>query len=275
MAISIPDTLTTDNSEKYILSIRLCPGGLSFSGYIPSDGGRFFYREVEFDRSNSYVSSLKDFFFENDFLSWVYKRIHVIYVSSQYTLVPKAFFQEKDRREYLSFNFSAPEETCLNNTLKTENAEVVFGLDKEVYEFCSRSLLNPDFTHHITSFLSLWEKRSRMNPSRQMCVFLHDKMMDIACYSQGSLLFVNSFETDMEDEILYYILSAWRGTDMDQVADMLYIAGNPVLRNRIMEALKTYLQHVSVMEIPSEAYLLGGDIGQVPMDLISLLICEL
>ena len=35
MTISIPDTLTTDNSEKYIVSIRLRSGGLSFSGMIP------------------------------------------------------------------------------------------------------------------------------------------------------------------------------------------------------------------------------------------------
>ena len=46
MTISIPDTLTTDNSEKYIVSIRLRSGGLSFSGYDPSAGGSFFYRET-------------------------------------------------------------------------------------------------------------------------------------------------------------------------------------------------------------------------------------
>lgn len=35
MTISIPDTLTTDNSEKYIVSIRLRSDGLSFPGMIP------------------------------------------------------------------------------------------------------------------------------------------------------------------------------------------------------------------------------------------------
>ena len=56
MTISIPDTLTTDNSEKYIVSIRLRSGGLSFSGYDPSAGGSFFYRETEFDgRSLSFL----------------------------------------------------------------------------------------------------------------------------------------------------------------------------------------------------------------------------
>lgn len=60
MTISIPDTLTTDNSEKYIVSIRLRSGGLSF-GYDPSAGGSFFYRETEFDRAVSFISSLKEF----------------------------------------------------------------------------------------------------------------------------------------------------------------------------------------------------------------------
>ena len=75
MTISIPDTLTTDNSEKYIVSIRLRSGGLSFSGYDPSAGGSFFYRETEFDRAVSFISSLKEFFFAHEFLTWTYKRI--------------------------------------------------------------------------------------------------------------------------------------------------------------------------------------------------------
>ena len=78
MTISIPDTLTTDNSEKYIVSIRLRSGGLSFSGYDPSAGGSFFYRETEFDRAVSFISSLKEFFFAHEFLTWTYKRINVI-----------------------------------------------------------------------------------------------------------------------------------------------------------------------------------------------------
>ena len=81
MTISIPDTLTTDNSEKYIVSIRLRSGGLSFSGYDPSAGGSFFYRETEFDRAVSFISSLKEFFFAHEFLTWTYKRINVICVS--------------------------------------------------------------------------------------------------------------------------------------------------------------------------------------------------
>ena len=43
MTISIPDTLTTDNSEKYIVSIRLRSGGLSLSGNGIRSGGLFHF----------------------------------------------------------------------------------------------------------------------------------------------------------------------------------------------------------------------------------------
>ena len=139
MTISIPDTLTTDNSEKYIVSIRLRSGGLSFSAYSPSVSESFFYRDVEFDRTRPYVSSLKECFFENDFLTWFYRQVNVVCVTSQYTLVPAAVFQEKQKAELLAFTFSSPEGRCLSNELKDEPAELVFGVDEDVYEFCSRS----------------------------------------------------------------------------------------------------------------------------------------
>ena len=60
MAINLSDKLTADHSENYIMSIRLRSGGLSFSAYSPSVSESFFYRDVEFDRTRPYISSLKD-----------------------------------------------------------------------------------------------------------------------------------------------------------------------------------------------------------------------
>ena len=60
MAINLSDKLTADHSENYIMSIRLRSGGLSFSAYSPSVSESFFYRDVEFDRTRPYISSLKE-----------------------------------------------------------------------------------------------------------------------------------------------------------------------------------------------------------------------
>ncbi|WP_370861836.1 DUF3822 family protein [Parabacteroides faecis] len=275
MAISIPDTLTADNSGKYIMSIRLRSDGLSFSGYCPSESESFFYRNMEFDRTKPYISSLKEFFFGHEFLTYSYKRTNLVYVTSQYTVVPEEVFTEKQKNDLLSFTFSAPENKCLHNLLAREAAEVVFGMDEEVYEFCSRSLINPSFVHHITPQLALWKQQSRTLIPRQMYVVLHRKMMDVVCFAQGRLLFVNTFEYDKPDDILYYILYVWKQVNMDQEKDQLHIYGGVSLRNSITTTLRNYIQYISPAEIPSDAYLLGAEVVQAPLDLIALSVCEL
>lgn len=275
MTIRLPDKLTVDNSANYIMSIRLRSGGLSFSAHDPSAPPSFFYRTVEFDRSKPYVSSLQEVLFEHDFFSYVYKQIRVIEVSSHYTLVPDAYFLEKQKAELLSFAFSAPEGRVLHNPLQEEPAEVVFGINEEVYEFCSRSLLNPKFIHHITPQLRLWKKQSLTLLPKQMYVVLHPKMMDVACYAQGKLLFANSFDLERPDDILYYLLYIWKQTGMDQQKDQLKMGGDPALRASLTQTLRTYLQYIDLLEIPSEAYLWGAEVAQAPLDLIALSICEL
>lgn len=274
MAISLPEALTIESSGKYIVSIRLRPDGLSFSGYIPSGHGSFFYTEAPLDRGSSYVPSLKEFFFSNDFLTWKYKEVRIV-VPSQYTLVPKSIFREKQKEAILRFNFTAPEDRCLHNTLGNEEAELVFGIDNETYEFFSRSFINPLFIHSLTPTLHYWKKQSYGHPFAQMYVSIHDKTVDIACYKQSDLLFVNSFRIEQADDVLYYILYVWRQLKLDQQQDRLSIYGEPSLRNNIMQSLFQYIKEVGPIEIPTEAYLLGPEISKAPFDLIALSVCEL
>ena len=274
MTISIPDTLTSDISEKYIMSIRLRSGGLSFSGYAPSVGGSFFYREVEFDRSVSFISSLKELFFTHEFLTWSYKRVDVVCVSPEYTLVPSAFYDEKKCDQLLGYVFSSKESRCMSNELKELESELLFGMDEEIYEFCSRSLLHPYFKHYMSSLLIDWKRRSRFATCRQLYVVLEQKRMDLACYDRGKLLFQNSFRVDHLNDIAYYILYVWKQEGLDQQVDQLLLTGQSTSRLDVIHLLKAYLRHIESVDIPSEMYLLGEDVAKAPMDLISQIICE-
>lgn len=271
MAISIPDTLTTENSENYIVSIRLWSGGLSFSGYNPSVGESFFYREAEFDRAVSYLSSLKEFFFSHEFFAWTYKRVDVICVSPEYTLVPVESYRDERKERLYAFNFSRPESRCLTNRLEDGQTELIFGIDEEVYEFCCRSLLHPSFIHHMAPLLSMWKKVGRSSLSRCMYVMLGRKRMDIVCYAQENLLFANSFQVDEPSDMLYYILYVWKQVGLDQGEDLLRLFAEASLRSQLSDHLRIYLRHIQPMEIPSEAYLLGSEVIKAPLDLIALL----
>ena len=175
----------------------------------------------------------------------------------------------------LDFCFSTLELHCLTDILKEQQAKLVFGVDEEVYEFCSRSLLHPFFSHYMTSLLTLWTKESSASLPRQMYVVIERKRMDVACYAQGKLLFVNSYPIDQSDDIVYYILYVWKQVGMDQQKDQLRLFGDVPLRNDITNTLRNYLQYIDPLEIPSEAYLMGSEVLQAPLDLIALSLCEL
>ncbi len=275
MADGVPDKLTANNSEKYIMSIRLRSDGLSFSGYCPSVGESFFCRNAEFDRTKDYITSLKEFFFEHEFLAYPYKQTNVVFVSPRYTVVPCEAFEERRLADLIRYTFSSPADRCLSNALTRDNANVVFGVDDEVYSFCARSLINPMFVHHIAPQLALWKQQSQGQVSRQMYVVVHRKIMDVACFVQGKLLFVNTFEHETTDDIIYDILYVWKQVGMDQEKDRLHIYGDMSLRTRMTGMLQNYIQYTAPAELPVEAYLLGAEMVHAPLDLAALLVCGL
>jgi hypothetical protein len=275
MGISIPEILNTGNSEKYKLSIRLWSGGLSFSGYNPSESGSFFYGEAEYDRSKTFLSWLKDVFFENEFLGYTYASVRVLYVSAHYTLVPEDVIKGKCESAFLSFNFSATTSKGLSNALRGNKLSVIFDVPEDIYEFCARSLLNPLFVHHLSPLLTMWQKRSGLSIPKQMYVYLHRTMMDVVCYDQGTLLFSNTFTFQDSTDIIYFILYAWRQTGLDQKTDELLFYAPADLQNEILRLLSPFIYKLESIGLPSEIYLMGPGTEQAPLDLLYLSLCEL
>lgn len=274
MTIRIPDTLTTEHSEKYIVSIRLWPDGFSFSGHIPGQAGSFFYRETLLAKGTSYLSSLKELFFTLEFLTWTYKQTYVLPVAVPFTLVPSALFDESRKDQILAFNLSEPPSRSLHNTLDTSEAELLFAVEEELYEFCSRTLLNPQFIHPMTPQLKLWQKQSMPSDKHRMYLVVQAKTIDIACFSSGKLILANSFKAERPEDILYHTLHIWNQTGMNQLTDELYLYGDHVRRMEVSRIFQHYLRNVRLMQIPSEVYLAGVTLAQTPFDLISLFVCE-
>jgi hypothetical protein len=276
MTISIPDTFTIDNSEKYIMSIRLWSGGLSFSIYNPYEPKSYIFRDINFDRNIPYSTSLKELFFANKCLVWPCKRTYILSVTPRYTLIPGELYSEKQKNELLTFNFTSQEKHTLSDSIGKENVKLVYDMEEEVYEFCSRSLTNPVFVNYLTPQLIVFQKQNLAEKFRHMFVVIHENIADISCFSKGNLSFANSFVFDQQnDNMLYYILYIWRQTGMDQLHDQLSLMWNNPLCSKLTQSLQEYLQHVKPIEIPSEAYLTGGEILQAPVDLILLSVCGL
>ena len=269
MNLCVPDILTTDNSEKYMVSIRLWPDGFSFAGHIPSEKDSLFYSETKIDNTKPYIQVIKDIFFAHPFFSYAYKQTYIICANRQYTLLPENIFLEQQKEQLMSFVFMSPEDKILHESLDEFDSKILFGIQPKVYDFFSRMLINPIFTHAITTQLMQWKYRSRTTYPKQLYVALHEDTMDAACFYRESLLFVNSFQVDDTADILYYILYVWKQMDLDQQKDQLIMFANTDTYQNLKDQLQTYLMQIEY--VPPRK---SGTALEVPPDIIALFQCE-
>ncbi|MDR3193739.1 MAG: DUF3822 family protein [Tannerella sp.] len=270
MMLRVPDTLTADRAENYAVSIRLWPGGLSFAGHVPSEKESFFFTETAFDRVKPYPQALKDVFFEHAFFSYPYRHVHVVCANRTYTLVPEPVFVEERKEELMSFVFSLSEHKILHEPLTALGAEIVYALPEEVYAFCSRSLIRPQFIHAVAPTLLRWRKQNLPCIRKQLYVSVHENSMDAACYDKGTLLFLNSFDIDGVTDILYYILYIWKHIGIDQAEGQLLLSAAPPLYRELKEMLQKYVNHVAPAEPPRIPTGTVGTETAIPPDIISL-----
>jgi hypothetical protein len=272
---AIPESLTAETAERYILSIRLWSGGFSFSGYNVADCSAFFYREVSFAQDAcTYVESLKSFFFEHECLAYSYKKVYVLVDSLHYALLPAALVAAGSESACLKFNFVQIEGCVLTNQVNEELVNV-FDLNASVYEFCSRNFVSPEFVHHLTPVVAYWQKQNLLIAERAMYIYLHEQRIDISCFSGGVLQYTNTFSFQTVQDLLYYILYVWKEVGLDQLVDKLYIQGEVTLKNQLFVKVSDYIQHITQAETPSEVFLWGPDALRAPLDLLTLLItCE-
>lgn len=274
MTISIPDTLHIENSLNYIMSIRLRSDGLSFFAFIPGDKEAVVYEEAPFDSSNSLKETLEEFFYDNPFLSWNYRKIFVMIDTPFYTAVPDDAYIEKEKNRWLEFVFTTPppQAEVIGELWTEENIRLLFGIDKEAYTFLARSFIDPVFIHTLSPLYSLWKRNSRITLPKQMYLYLHDKRMDVVLFDQGKLIFINSFLVDKRDDLLFYILHIWKSCKLDQTTDELLLTGETERIESIMQSLSLYIRNIHPWEHPASCS--SEATKQLPIDLIALSLCE-
>ena len=275
MTICVPDTLTVDNSERYKVSIRLWPGGLSFSGYIPMEKDSFFAEEVLFDSGVPVVQSLKGVFFENHSFSYSYKSFHVICASEKYTLVPDSVFSEKDKELLFSFCHKADKtKKILVQPIKGLNASLLFGVEHEVYEFLMRSLINPQFIHSLSPMIVSWQKNSFTCYPKQVYVIVRTDTFDVVCFERGELLFANTFDCETDKDIVYYIMYVCRQLGINQLEDCIKFCGNDTKCRSVMSVVGKYIKQIEYFTPDVKNYQILSN-KNASMDVVTLMECGL
>lgn len=275
MRFTLPDTFDMDRSDRYVLSLRLQVNGCSFALYDPLVEGSFHYQEVQYNKKQTPITNLKEFFFDNPFLALPYKRLFVICCSSQFTCVPSVIYEEEDKEKIYAFNLSEQGGKILAHALPVAGMHLVYSLDTEIYEFLHRSLLNARFIHHTAPMITFFQDKLRMGYVKRMLVNPQEGSVDILCYAENGLLMVNTFPCKGVEDMVFYVLYAWKHLRLNQLKDQVLVAGERKEKDQLIEVLSQYIKHILPYEATSECLVREDDIKTIPFDQLSLSLCEL
>jgi hypothetical protein len=255
--------------------IRLLQDGLVLLGYSPVIEKSSFYKAIIFNSDLSYLESLKNFLSENDWLSLKFNSFTIINTEETYTLIPDSLFIENNRKSFFSFIFEVNDEKkILSQKIKSLNAHLLFSVNKKVHEYLSRSLVNPLFISHLYPMLNFWQLNSFNCYPKQLFINVNRENMDITCFEQGKLLFLNSFEFKNKNGIVYFAMYVCKQLGLNQLEDFVYFSGNKEMCQTVIPLIKNYIFNVNYLYPRKKGDTYPID-EEVPLDLLTIKECEL
>lgn len=268
----LPDDIDLSTPEKYILSIRIRPEGFSFMIHDPDDSKCFCFQETAFSNETSLLNNIQRIIFDLNFLTDNFRRTDVIFVTTDYELIPNDFYDKKHIKEIYNFTHSKESSLVLTNEEDIFDNKLIFGIDNELYLFLKRSLFNPHFYHQIEPLIEYFQKKASKYKGNSMFVHFHEMFIDLIGFDKNNnILFVKTYYKEHSLDILFFILSMWEKAKFDQLNDHLIIFGYyPSDNSQIDKTLKDYIRNIKDNGMFDQITDFGEKAQDIPLDLLIL-----
>ncbi|MDR0973032.1 MAG: DUF3822 family protein [Prevotellaceae bacterium] len=248
----------TGNKEiqpYYVLSIRLSADGFSFSAYIPAatDSPVHSYHKKDLDMSVPVALTLRHCLAsENIVPAYTFRQVDVMLISSRYTIVPLALFDDEQAERLLYFNHARREnETVLYQVLRSEQV-VLFAIDRSVLHVVCERFPNASFYVQTVPMLDYLNRKAGAEVGK-LYVYLHQTHIDVYCYVRGQLALANSFSCATLEDAVYYILYVWKQQGLEQQRDELHLMGEYATQKELAHRLRRFLNNVITQPLTSDA----------------------
>ena len=265
-------------TKQYTLSIRLSTDGFCFAVHNPSADTEFAYQPYRIDTHKSIVANLKTALEDTEMLCHTYGTVDILLPQAPYTIVPKEFYAEQCTQDIFRQNF--PQATTstqvLSNVVSEGQAIVLFGIEYQLYKFITERFPKARFHASISALINYCVEKSYANVGKTYCLgHLHKHGTDLLCFSQGTPLFVNTFDAIQASDTAFYMLNVWQTLGLSQTDDTLHIAGTTRHAKNLIKELGRFIQHIHLVRPAEEFHATElARVDEIPFDLQTLISCE-
>jgi hypothetical protein len=269
MKIGIPDNINLHIPEKYIFTVYIHPERFSFSFHCPDEPGSYFFYKIDSTGQTDAFSVFKDLFFENDFFTYPFQKTCVLVFSPLFTYIPNEVYSEKYREDFIRFIFSEKKGKFMDHSVPSAKLRVLYPISETVYDFFIRSFNKPEFIHYSTPLITYFCSPDTKRKNRQMIVNVHEKGIDIFCFSEKLFLLGNHFPCEKYQDAVYYILYTWKQLKLNRFTDSLHITREYSQNEELIKKLQLYIQNIHPKKLPDEY-----QFENIPFEMAIFSLCE-
>ncbi|MBA3680698.1 MAG: DUF3822 family protein [Bacteroidetes bacterium] len=172
-----------------------------------------------------------------------FEKVIVSVLNKDFTIVPEAYSNSNDLKEFLSFSSGIAEvKNPLAHTIK--NVKFCYVFDNELVQALERVFSHAIIKHAgaINNEL-FFNNHSLINDN--LFLTINDDLIEIAAKEKNDLLFYNVFNYENNEDILYYLLFMMEQFNLNPLQIKLVISGQVQTDDSLILSIKKYIKQVN------------------------------
>jgi len=250
----VDETFDINRTNTYERSIQVSLNGFSLSVLDLIRNKFTLLKHYDLSDKFSYedkADEIKRIIQKDKHLNATYKHTKTLVISPKSVLIPNELFDQNFVKKYFEFNHKLEElEEIHFNYNKTIQAVNLFTIPNPISNTLFEAFGKTNLHHQFTPFHTHHLRQHYENPV--VAVYIYEDFIDIGVFQDQKVKFYNNFLIQSKEDILYFILYAYKQLKLSRSGDDLYISGNLKLFPELETFLKQYIKKIHFQKAPRE-----------------------
>ena len=266
--------LNSKNTDNYIMTIQYYLDGLSFVIFDTVENKFIALKHYHFSKKDISLEELLSELQEKE--SWRledFKHVNILIDNNINTFVPKEFFQEEMKDNYLSL-LNIKNSNVLTDSIAEHDIVNVYSTNNNI------NFLNDNIKiHHSSTVLikKLIKEFSSRNQETRAFINVKNNSYELIIINNNKLVFHNYFNFNTKEDFLYFILFTFDQLNIDNESIPLYFLGFIEEKSPIVELCSRYIRNIRFFNRDNDFNYIS-ELNSVPYyyyyTLYSLISCE-
>jgi hypothetical protein len=217
------------------------------------------------DNAPDWQSFFIDLSSSDELLTLVYKEVCIGFAQPFFSLVPEAWYRSGDKKSYLEPLTALPLQAIIGeDTIPSIQAKNVYWIPTPLHNWVQFRRANPILRHFVSAIVPAI--RGILVADQNVAAYLFNEQLFLFYFSEGRLVFANSFKIATPKDVLYFTLLVYDQFKLSQETCPLWLGGNINAASESYIQLFKYIHYIQLLP-PNRGFNPGPKISQLPSTL--------